>query len=156
MISPNLDISGHEVWNLRVGASEHQIYARSLHIVVDDVERSGSIPAANCLRLGTDLMYVGDIRVNEGGFSTVENNSALNLLCFKSVNPQTIQYQMMRHARKISLITTAKPDEIVDEVGRTDRGDLEPNQLVMVGARISFDNRCGRYVGIQSCKQAIL
>jgi hypothetical protein len=45
-------------------------------------------------------MYVGNVRVNDGGFSAVQADSALNLLCLKPVNPQTIQYQMVWYGGK--------------------------------------------------------
>src|SRR5215213_9329053 len=97
MITANLNISRHQVWNLRVGAAEHDVYARALYIVVDDVKWPGSIPPAYCLRLGADVVNVGDVRIDDGGFSAVQTDSALKLLCFKAVNPQTIQYQVVWH-----------------------------------------------------------
>src|SRR5215208_3597559 len=95
MINANLNIGGHQVRNLRVGAAEHQVYAGSLHIIVDEVKRPGSIPSTDCLRFGADVMNFGHVRVDDGGFGAVQADSALDYLGFKSVDPQSIEDQMM-------------------------------------------------------------
>src|SRR4026209_2078213 len=100
MITPNLDVRRHEVWNLRIGAAEHYVFSRTFYVVVDDVIRPGTVPSAYCLRVCGDSMDVGDVRVDYRGFSAVQADSPLKLLRCEAVNPQTIEDQMMRHARK--------------------------------------------------------
>jgi hypothetical protein len=49
----------------------------------------------------------------------------LNVLRFKPVNPQTVENQVMRNTREISLVRITESDEVVDEVCGRNRGDVE-------------------------------
>src|SRR5262249_46134656 len=79
-IAANLDIRRHEVLYLRIGASEHDVFGGGFKVVIDDVKGSGSVPATNCLRVGGDSVDIGDVRVDDGSFRTVEADAALKLL----------------------------------------------------------------------------
>ena len=73
--------------------------------------RAGPIPSADSLRFDIQGVNVGDVRIDDRGFSTVQTDSALKVLSLKSVNPQTIEDQVMRHGGKICLRIASESDE---------------------------------------------
>src|SRR5574338_1566837 len=102
MIAANLDIRGHEVLNGWIGATKHDVFGCCFYVVVDDVIRPGTVPSTDCLFVGGDGVNVGDVGINYRRFRTVQADAALKLLTFESVDPQSIEDQMMRDACKIS------------------------------------------------------
>ncbi len=62
----------------------------------------------------------------------------------------------MRHAGQISLRISSESDEIVDEVCRGERRDVEPDQLVMMGGSGSFDYRLRAEISAQLREQSAL
>ncbi len=96
VIAADFDVGRNEVGDRRQRAAKHYVFSGSFQIVVDDLVRPGSIPATYCLCVEADAMYVGDVRICYRGFRAVQTDAALNGLGCKSVNPQTVQYQVMR------------------------------------------------------------
>ena len=156
MIAANLDIRRYEVWDFWVGAAKHDVFSPCFYVVVNDVIRTGPVPSTDCLRVGGDGVYFGYVRIDYRSFSTVQTDSALEFLTLESVNPHTIEDQMMRHAGEVSLRIASESDEIVDEVCRGERRDVEPDQFVMVGGSGSFDYRLRAEIGAQLGEQSAL
>src|SRR5690349_2262156 len=94
-------------------------------------------------------MNILDVRVDDHSVGAVQTDSALHGLSRKTVDPQTIEREVMRHAGQISLIRVTKPNEIVDEVAGGEGSDLEADQFVVVRARRSLDDRIAADVGTE-------
>ena len=67
VVPPDLDVRRDEVRDRRIGAAEHHVLARRLEVVVHDAEGSRPVPAGDGLRVGADLLEVGEVASRRRG-----------------------------------------------------------------------------------------
>src|SRR5690349_13222317 len=101
-------------------------------------------------------MDVGNVRVDDRRVGGVHTDPALHSLGLKAVDPHTVEGEMMRHVGEISLRAVAEPDDVVNQIGGTECGDVDADELVMMSACESVDNGVAGNVGTQSREQTAL
>ena len=76
-VADDRDIARHEVLDGWIGSAEEKILSGRLEIVVRDDERPGSIPSVDCLRVLSDCLHLGDVRVRDGRGRAVQGDATL-------------------------------------------------------------------------------
>src|SRR5688572_33162384 len=109
VVAPDLDVRRNEIADRGQRTAEHDVFSCCFQVVVDDLVRPGAVPAANSLRFDTDGMDIGNVRVDYRRVGAVQTDSALNRLGWKSMDPQTIQCEVMWHVCEISLTRVTEP-----------------------------------------------
>ena len=146
VIAADLDVGWHETRDARIGAPKHDVLARAFQVVVDDAKRSGTIPAADRLRVVADAVNLRDVRVADGRVGAVESYATLHVLRGPTVNVRTIDDDMMRHLAQTRLFApaVAEADQIVDHDVRI-AAKLEADKAIVMRTRNGFQDRLGRY-----------
>src|SRR5215475_1731053 len=76
VVQSELDVGRDQVLNRRLSPAEHNVLARALQVVVDDLKRPRSVPSANRLRVESFAMAVRDVRINHRRAGAVEHYTA--------------------------------------------------------------------------------
>src|SRR5262245_13849620 len=127
MVATELDVGGNEVAYFRIGAAKHDVLSGAFQIVVDDLERAGSVPSADGLRIGADFVALGYPGIDDCSARAVERDAPPHAGGGISMDITTIDYYVVRQFRHIAFIALAQPDQICDmNAGR--RRELESRQ----------------------------
>jgi hypothetical protein len=135
----HLDVGGHEVRHRRVGAAEHHVLARGLEVVVGDAERSGAVPPGHGLRIGADLLEVGDVGIDHGHVAAVEGDATAAALVGIAVHVAAVDDDVMRLRVDGALVAAEAHDLLQEHAAR--RRDLESDEAVVMGAGLRFEHR---------------
>src|SRR5262249_53257122 len=100
VIATDLDVRRHEVWNGRIGAAKENVFSSSFQIIVDDVEWTRAVPAAEGLRVVTDAVNLVNVRVTDGDLAAVQTHATLHVLRIEAMNPTAIDHQVVRHVSR--------------------------------------------------------
>ena len=68
--------SGDEARDSGIRSAEHHVLAGALEVVIDDPERTRSVPATDRLRVGAVLLEVSEVRVHHRRPSGVQRDTA--------------------------------------------------------------------------------
>src|SRR5215510_1712183 len=112
-IQAELYVRGDHARNRRRGSAKHNILARGLQVVVDDLEWPRRVPTADGLRIGADLMDVGDVRINYRRPGGTEPYAAPDIAGGVAVNIAAVDYQIARRLSQCSLIAAERDNVIV-------------------------------------------
>src|SRR2546425_10312032 len=98
VVAADLNVGGHEADDGRRGSSEHDVFPRPLQMVVDDLERPGTVPPGDRLRVGAHLLEIGKPGVDDRRGSGVEGDSPPGAFLRVSVQVATVEDEMLRQA----------------------------------------------------------
>src|SRR5262249_39830162 len=90
VVSLELDIGGNQVLNAGVGPAEHNVLPGAFEIIVDNLERTRTVPARNRLRVSADFVYVSDVGIDDGRRGAVERDASPRVVHRIAVNVATI------------------------------------------------------------------
>jgi hypothetical protein len=113
VIAANLDVGGREVGQARIAASEHDVLARRLQIVVDDLERPRPAPSPHRLRVFSPAFEVGDVGVDDGGGAAVERDAAAAAHPGVPVDVAAVEDEVVGQSRHLLLLGRAQADEVL-------------------------------------------
>ena len=141
MVVAKLDVAGHQVRDRRIGAAKHHVLARALKIIVDDLEGSRAIPAADGLRVKSLDVRVAQIGVDDRGVGAVQGRAAEAILLRVAVNVHAIQDQVMGGNRESVLVRTpvAQVDQGRGVLHTRQHGDFQTDQAVVAGTEFCAD-----------------
>ena len=142
VVPTDLDVRGHEIRDRRVPAAEHEVFARSFEVVVDDLEGAGPVPADDRLGISRLVVRVRDVGVDNGRGSAVQGEAPRQRDSPAAVDVHAVQDDVVRHLAECRLCRpVAEPDETAVAGDAGPDGDLEPDQTVVVGAGQGRDRR---------------
>src|SRR5215510_3356510 len=104
VVQSELDVGGDQVRERRLGPAKHDVLPGALQVVVDDLERPRPVPSANRLRVGADLVDVGDVRVNDRDAGGIDHYSPPRVTISGAMNIAAVDDQVVRRLRQRSLI----------------------------------------------------
>src|SRR5262245_22006450 len=104
VVQSELDVGGDHVLNRRLGPTEHNVLPRAFQVVVDDFERPRPVPTADGLRVGADLVDVGDVRIDYRRAGGIDHYAAPDITAGVAVNIAAVDDQVVRRLRQRSLI----------------------------------------------------
>src|SRR5262249_40372634 len=79
-ISSDLDVRRNETRDGWIAPPEHDVLRPALEIVVDDLDGPVSVPARQSLRIGTDLLEIGHVRMDDRKMLPVQCDSPAGAL----------------------------------------------------------------------------
>ena len=133
-VACNRDVGRHQVRHRRIGAAEHQVFAGRFEIVVGDGVGTGTVPAADRLRVLADRLDLVNVGAGDHRRRAVQRDAAFLPLVGIAVHVQAIDRQVVRDLRRRAL----RPGPISqhdDVAGAVDVGqDLEQHQPPVVRA----------------------
>src|SRR5262245_27600006 len=107
MIAANLDVRWNQVCDLCVCTAEHYVLSSCLQVVIDDLERAGTVPSRNCLCVLSLAFPIRQVRVDDGQRGAVESDAALSSRLGIAVNEAAIENEVMRKVTQTRLIAHA-------------------------------------------------
>src|SRR6185436_7727679 len=114
MIAANLDVPWNQVSHRCVCTAEHYVFSSSLQIVIDDLERAGTVPSRNGLCVLSHTFPIGQVGVDNGQRGAVESHAAFTTFYCVAVDEAPIKNEVVRKVTQISLIANAEPYESVN------------------------------------------
>src|SRR5262249_41210282 len=130
---------GNQVLYAGVRAAEHDVLPGAFEIIVDDFERARSIPTANGLRIGADLVDFGDIGIDDSGRSAIDVNPASRVFSGVTMNITAVDDQVIRNLREGALIRAEVHDFI--NIRAAFDPNFQPEETEMMRARSGADRR---------------
>ena len=147
VVPTDLDVRGHEIRDRRVPAAEHEVFARSFEVVVDDLEGAGPVPAGDRLGVERLVVRIRDVGVDDGRGGAVQGDAPPKRDCRAPVHVDAIQDDVVRHLverrlrRPVAKLDEATDTRVAGDAGPN--GDLEPDQPIVMGAGHGRDRRGG-------------
>src|SRR5215510_14158359 len=96
VVQSELDVGRDQVLNRWLSPAEHNVLTRALQVVVDDFERTRSVPSANRLRVESFAVAVRDVRIDHSGAGAVEHNATSNGAGVVAMNVAAVNDQIVR------------------------------------------------------------
>src|SRR5262249_29546127 len=124
-----------------IGAAKEDIFACGFEVVVNDVKGTGTVPAADGLRVVTLAVNLVDVGVADGDLAAVETHPALHLLRRKAMNPTPIDHEVVRHVGS-RLRCFTKANQIVG-LRAGCRGNLYADKTIVMRAGSRPDHLTG-------------
>ena len=84
---------------MRIGSTEHDVFACRLQIVIDDLERSGAVPSGYGLRIEADAVTAGYVGVNYRRVSAVKRDAARDVSRRIAMNITSVDDEIVRRQR---------------------------------------------------------
>ena len=134
MVAPDLDVRRDEVGDLGIAAPEHHVLTRAFQVIIDELEGTGTIPAADRLRvlaLGVTLAQVG---VDHGAGGAVERYATLHTARRVAVNVAAVENEVVGDLRERVLEARAVAQEHDAVVEAGGRRDLHADEAVVMRA----------------------
>src|SRR5262249_6704179 len=100
MVVAKFDVGLNQVLNRWVGPAQHEVLARAFQIVIDDLKWPGAVPSGDRLRIGADLVDVGDVRINYRRAGGIDHYAAPRVISSVAVNIAAVNDQIMRRLRQ--------------------------------------------------------
>src|SRR5262245_30618578 len=130
-IQAELYVGGDHVRNRRRGPAKHNVIARALQVVVDDLARPRPVPTADGVRVGADLVDVGDVRINYRRAGGIDQDAAPDIAAGVAVNKAAVDDQVVRRLSQRSLIA-AERDNVEDDVNVRSHAEFDSDEPVVV------------------------
>src|SRR6185369_6353730 len=114
VIPSHYNVRPHEILDVRIAAAEHDVLTGPLQVVVADFERTGAPPAENRLGVSSDLLKVGEVRVDDGQVPPVQGHAPPRPLFRITVEGATVDNDRVRQCRDRPFSVRAEPQQGVE------------------------------------------
>src|SRR5262245_4188004 len=138
-IQAELYVGGDDVRNRRRGPAKHTVLARALQVVVDDLERPRPVPTADGLRVGADLVDVGDVRIDYRRAGGIDHYAPPDIAGGVSVNIAAVEDQVVRRLSQRSLIAAERDDVTVVRSRR--HAEFDSDEPVVMSGPVRIQHR---------------
>ncbi len=138
MVLPDLDVGRHETVNRGVRAAEHDVLARPLQMVVDDLEGTGPVPAHDGLGVGADLLEVGQVGIDDRQGHAVQRDAPPAAPSGIAVDVAALHDDVVRQHLLARHASGAELHQVVNE-GAGHRPHLDADEPEVMGPRRGHD-----------------
>src|SRR6185295_7930998 len=133
MVPADLDVGGDQAAGGRIRAAKHDVLGRALEEVVEYLEWARAVVAQDDLGVGARRVYLGNMRVDDGGRGTVEEDPPPGRQAVLPMDIAAIEDQIVRGVG-IGALVAAECDDGVDVLDTWGRGELHPDEAIVMSA----------------------
>src|SRR5258706_10949833 len=108
MVAAKLNVRWYEIRDVRIGPTEHYVFACRLQIVIDDLERARAVPPGYGLRIEAEAVTAGYVGVDYRRISAVKSDAARYVSCRIAMNITSVDNEIVRRQRQAGLTGIAE------------------------------------------------
>ena len=132
VVCSDLDVRGHQAADRGVGPTEHDVFGGTLEDIVQDLEGARAVVAQDRLRVTPRRVYLGDMRVDDCGGGTVQQDAASSREVVVPMDVAAVEDQVVRRVGVGGLVA-AECDDRVDVLDARGRGELHADEAIVMG-----------------------
>ena len=140
VVVPYFDVRGNQALDARVSATEHDVLAGALEVVVHDLERAGPVESEDGLRVVADHVRLGYVGVDDRGGCAVQQDTAEQIPGRVPVNIASIEDEVSRSLGEVGLGAT-EGDDFAKRPDALGHGELDTHEAIAPRPRRRLDDR---------------